>query len=198
MPSVAAATANSRLSRGHSRRRAELSRATSRVFSSAPTDTASPAEPAKAPIFFNSRLFCSHRLQPSRLPPAAQFLTHGQLTRFALNLTNCATGICWTSSFVSGLCAYYWTRVGCASIADRKRGSLTTSLSSSRYVPFLFLLKPVDVQYTQYYLLCKEPMPMDVEFMVLDSLEAIRPKVALLKNIEDAANAVDEMFASTV
>ena len=34
--------------------------------------------------------------------------------------------------------------------------------------------------------------------MVLDSLEAIRPKVALLKNIEDAANAVDEMFASTV
>lgn len=41
-------------------------------------------------------------------------------------------------------------------------------------------------------------MPMDVDFMVTDSLEAIRPKVALLKNIEDAANTVDEMFASTI
>ena len=39
---------------------------------------------------------------------------------------------------------------------------------------------------------------MDVEFMVTDSLEAIRPKMALLRNIEDAASAVDEMFASTV
>jgi hypothetical protein len=39
---------------------------------------------------------------------------------------------------------------------------------------------------------------MDVEFMATDSLEAIRPKLALLKNIEDAATAVDEMFASTV
>jgi hypothetical protein len=39
---------------------------------------------------------------------------------------------------------------------------------------------------------------MDVEFMATDSLEAIRPKMALLKDIEDAANAVDEMFASTV
>jgi regulator of nonsense transcripts 2 len=39
---------------------------------------------------------------------------------------------------------------------------------------------------------------MDVEFMVTDSLDAIRPKMALLKNIEDAASAVDEMFASTV
>ncbi|KAI0248110.1 ARM repeat-containing protein [Lactifluus subvellereus] len=50
----------------------------------------------------------------------------------------------------------------------------------------------------QYYLLCKEPMPMDVDFMVTDSLEAIRPKVALLKKIEDAAIAVDEMFSSTI
>ncbi|KAI0260818.1 ARM repeat-containing protein [Gloeopeniophorella convolvens] len=48
----------------------------------------------------------------------------------------------------------------------------------------------------QYYILCKEPMPMDTEFMVTDSLEAIRPKMTVLKNIEDAANAIDEMFAS--
>jgi hypothetical protein len=39
---------------------------------------------------------------------------------------------------------------------------------------------------------------MDVEFMVTDSLEAIRPKMTLLKIIEDAASAVDEMFASTI
>jgi hypothetical protein len=39
---------------------------------------------------------------------------------------------------------------------------------------------------------------MEVEFMVTDSLEAIRPKLVLLKNIEDAAIAVDDMFASTV
>jgi hypothetical protein len=59
-------------------------------------------------------------------------------------------------------------------------------------------LKPVNDQYTQYYLLCKELMPMDVEFIVLDLLEAIQPKVALLKNIEDVVNTVDEMFASTI
>lgn len=34
--------------------------------------------------------------------------------------------------------------------------------------------------------------------MVTDSLEAIRPKMTLVKNIEDAASVVDEMFASTV
>ena len=39
---------------------------------------------------------------------------------------------------------------------------------------------------------------MDVEFMVTDSLEAIRPKMTLVKNIEDAASVVEEMFASTV
>jgi hypothetical protein len=39
---------------------------------------------------------------------------------------------------------------------------------------------------------------MDVEFMVMDSLEASWPKVALLKNIKDAVNTVDEMFASTI
>jgi regulator of nonsense transcripts 2 len=50
----------------------------------------------------------------------------------------------------------------------------------------------------QYYLLCKEPMPMDSEFMVTDSIEAIRPKSVMLKSIEEAANAVDEMFASTM
>jgi len=39
---------------------------------------------------------------------------------------------------------------------------------------------------------------MDVEFMVKDSLKAIQPKVALLKNIEDVMNVVNKMFASTI
>lgn len=47
----------------------------------------------------------------------------------------------------------------------------------------------------QYYVLCKEPLPMDVEFMLTDSLEAIRPKLALFKTLEEAAVAVEEMFA---
>ncbi len=59
-------------------------------------------------------------------------------------------------------------------------------------------MRTIDSPYHQYYILCKEPMRMDVEFMVTDSLEAIRPKLVLPMNIEEAANAVDEMFASTV
>ena len=65
-------------------------------------------------------------------------------------------------------------------------------------VPSPFLMKPVNDQYTQYYLLCRELMPMDIEFMVTDSLKATQPKVALLKNINDAVNAIDEMFTSAI
>ncbi|KAL0956498.1 hypothetical protein HGRIS_002642 [Hohenbuehelia grisea] len=48
----------------------------------------------------------------------------------------------------------------------------------------------------QYYILCKEELPMDIDFMVSDSLEAVRPKLRLTRSIEDAANAVDEMMNS--
>ncbi|TFK44796.1 transcription factor [Crucibulum laeve] len=48
----------------------------------------------------------------------------------------------------------------------------------------------------QYYILCKEPLPMDVDFMLSDSLEAVRPKLGMAKNVEQAAVAVDEMFNS--
>ncbi|KAF9465011.1 transcription factor [Collybia nuda] len=48
----------------------------------------------------------------------------------------------------------------------------------------------------QYYIHCKEALPMDVDFMVSDSLEAVRPKLELVKTIEEAAIAVDEMFNS--
>lgn len=45
-----------------------------------------------------------------------------------------------------------------------------------------------------YYIRCKNELPMDVDFMVSDSLEAVRPELKLPKTIEEAAMAVDEMF----
>ncbi|KAF5370880.1 hypothetical protein D9758_002015 [Tetrapyrgos nigripes] len=50
------------------------------------------------------------------------------------------------------------------------------------------------IVFFQYYIHCKDDLPMDVEFMVSDSLEAVRPKLERAKTIEDAAIAVDEMF----
>lgn len=63
---------------------------------------------------------------------------------------------------------------------------------------------------TQYYVLCKDELPMDVDFMLSDTLDvsqiiifhdhdltavqAIRPKLAMPKSVEEAAAAVDEMF----
>lgn len=38
---------------------------------------------------------------------------------------------------------------------------------------------------------------MDVDFMLTDSLEAVRPKLEMAKTIEQAALAVDDMFNST-
>ncbi|KIP08451.1 hypothetical protein PHLGIDRAFT_23490 [Phlebiopsis gigantea 11061_1 CR5-6] len=46
----------------------------------------------------------------------------------------------------------------------------------------------------QLYIMCKDPLPMDVEFMVTDSLEAVRPKLTPFKTFEEAAQVVDEMF----
>ncbi|KAG2043577.1 ARM repeat-containing protein [Suillus americanus] len=46
----------------------------------------------------------------------------------------------------------------------------------------------------QYYVLCKEDLPMDVDFMLSDSIEAIRPKMTMYKTVEEAAVAVDDMF----
>ncbi|KAG6879667.1 hypothetical protein C0992_013203 [Termitomyces sp. T32_za158] len=48
----------------------------------------------------------------------------------------------------------------------------------------------------QYYIHCKDPLPLDVDFMVSDSFEAVRPKLQLAKTIEEAAVAVDEMFSA--
>lgn len=38
---------------------------------------------------------------------------------------------------------------------------------------------------------------MDVDFVLSDSLEAVRPKLEIPKNIEEAAKAVDDMFNAT-
>ncbi|KAL1736183.1 transcription factor [Schizophyllum commune] len=46
----------------------------------------------------------------------------------------------------------------------------------------------------QYYVHCKDPLPMDVEFMLSDSMEAVRPKLTFAKSLEEAAVAVDEMI----
>ncbi|KAL5523773.1 hypothetical protein ACEPAG_7946 [Sanghuangporus baumii] len=50
----------------------------------------------------------------------------------------------------------------------------------------------------QMYILAKDPLPMDVEFMLEDSLEAVRPKLNRFKNFEEAARAVDELFTQVL
>ncbi|KAJ3790841.1 transcription factor [Lentinula aff. detonsa] len=48
----------------------------------------------------------------------------------------------------------------------------------------------------QYYVHCKDPLPMDIDFMLSDSLEAVRPKFQMTKTVEEAAIAVDEILTS--
>ncbi|KAJ9123167.1 hypothetical protein QFC22_001360 [Naganishia vaughanmartiniae] len=48
----------------------------------------------------------------------------------------------------------------------------------------------------QAYVLCKAELPMDVEFMVSDTLEMLRPKTAPFKTFQEAAVAIDEMVAA--
>lgn len=48
----------------------------------------------------------------------------------------------------------------------------------------------------QSYLLAKRSMPMDVEFMMSDTFEQLRPKLVLFKTFGEAAEAVDEMLAA--
>nr|VWO98994.1 Beta-xylanase (EC [Ganoderma boninense] len=46
----------------------------------------------------------------------------------------------------------------------------------------------------QLYVHCKNAVPMDVEFMLNDSLEAVRPRLVQFRSFEEAAVAVDEMY----
>lgn len=50
------------------------------------------------------------------------------------------------------------------------------------------------LNFFQMYVLSKDPLPMDVEFMLYDSLEAVRPKLVMFKTFEEAVLTVDEMF----
>ncbi|KAH8119395.1 transcription factor [Phellopilus nigrolimitatus] len=50
------------------------------------------------------------------------------------------------------------------------------------------------LSFFQLYVFTKESLPMDVEFMLEDSFEALRPKMVRLKDFEEAACAVDEIF----
>ncbi|KAI0666624.1 ARM repeat-containing protein [Trametes maxima] len=47
----------------------------------------------------------------------------------------------------------------------------------------------------QLYILSKGPLPMDVDFMLSDSLEAVRPKLSMYKSYDEVVVAVDEMFS---
>ncbi|KAK9898934.1 ARM repeat-containing protein [Cystobasidium minutum MCA 4210] len=42
----------------------------------------------------------------------------------------------------------------------------------------------------------RQPLPMDVDFMLTDTLETIRPKTAIITDYEATAKAVDDMFAA--
>ena len=65
------------------------------------------------------------------------------------------------------------------------------------YQSFLLLYEPVQ----RYYWFKKKnpiwnvdrPFPMDVEYMVWDTLEALRPKLKICQNWEEASQAADEL-----
>ncbi|ORY33038.1 armadillo-type protein [Naematelia encephala] len=48
----------------------------------------------------------------------------------------------------------------------------------------------------QLYVTCKSEIPMDVEFMLSDTLDALRPKAPRLKTFAEAAAAVDELLGA--
>ena len=64
------------------------------------------------------------------------------------------------------------------------RGSLKKRLDS--FLTFLNL----------YVMSKRQPLPMDVDFMLSDTLDALRPRLAFHKTYEDAAKAVEEMQRS--
>ncbi|ORX39238.1 armadillo-type protein [Kockovaella imperatae] len=50
----------------------------------------------------------------------------------------------------------------------------------------------------QLYVFCKRDPPVDVDFMVSDTLDVVRPKVPHLRNFTEAAAAMDELLATQV
>jgi regulator of nonsense transcripts 2 len=48
----------------------------------------------------------------------------------------------------------------------------------------------------QLYVVCKGEMPMDVNFMLSDILQALRPKAKRLVTFAEAAAAIDELVSA--
>lgn len=60
------------------------------------------------------------------------------------------------------------------------------------------LRKKMDAFLAFFQMYCrskKQPLPMDVDFMLTDTFESLRPKLALFATYEEAAKVVDEMVA---
>lgn len=63
------------------------------------------------------------------------------------------------------------------------RGSLKRRLNS--FLKFFIM-----------YLRCKEPPPMDIDFLLQDTFEELRPKLNIYLSYEEASKSVQEMFSS--
>lgn len=50
----------------------------------------------------------------------------------------------------------------------------------------------------QMYIKSKHSLPMDIDFMVSDTFETLRPKMAVYGSFEEAAAAVDEIYATNL
>ena len=49
----------------------------------------------------------------------------------------------------------------------------------------------------QYYIHTKDPLPMDIEFLIQDTFQSVRPNCKLHTNLEDAAKAFEEAVSKT-
>lgn len=82
---------------------------------------------------------------------------------------------------------FFRIRLVCA-LLDTCGGCFDKGSSKKKLDQFLVIF--------QLYCLCKQEMPMDVEFMLSDTLETIRPKMVPFKNFLEAAEATDELLAT--
>lgn len=81
-------------------------------------------------------------------------------------------------------------------LAKRKLDFFLTFFQVGLFLRVLVSLNAI-LTFVQYYIYTKEPMPMDVEFMVQDTFQAIRPHWKLHTNLEEAAKAFEEAITKT-
>ncbi|PLW05521.1 hypothetical protein PCASD_25639 [Puccinia coronata f. sp. avenae] len=67
--------------------------------------------------------------------------------------------------------------------------------------PFPDVVSPIDApddffRIRMMYLRCKESPPMDIDFLLQDTFEELRPKLNIYSTYEEASKAVQEMFSS--